>query len=315
MRFCSLKCLLLVLFCGLVTVIFPFAAADDGAIKLLTTVRPHHKRTSYLFTPFSYDDKRSLPLVMVFHGYLGSADLMMRMTEFNTLAEKEGFLVVYPEALHEKWNANLGKSESSEVDVEYVQSLIAQIQTERNVDTKRIYATGFSSGGFFSQRLACEMPDTIAAVAAVASTIGEPLMRSCKPSRPIPFLAINGTSDPIITWDGHVRRVRYAFKDADITTVPTMVRFWKNANECQDVSIKDVKSSTKPPGPKVTINHYHGCKEDADVDQVIIYQGGHTWPDSTVSYRLAKRLLGYTSKDINASKTIWEFFEKHPKKD
>jgi polyhydroxybutyrate depolymerase len=269
-------------------------------------------RSYYLYTPASYRADRSTPLLLVLHGYLGNDRLMMNMTGFNELAEKEGFLVVYPNALQARWRAYSAPSDRTDEDVAFIRALLQKVEEERNVDARRIYATGFSSGGFFSQRLACEMSDKIAAIAPVSATIGVPLTESCKPGRPVPVLMINGVKDPIITWQGKIRKVRYAFRDSVITSVPEAVAFWRKHNGCAlNPESKLVVHAAK--GIRgAEIRTFPGCRDSAEVKQIILERGGHTWPGSDHKVWPGGVLVGPTTHDINATEAIWEFFKAHP---
>jgi polyhydroxybutyrate depolymerase len=80
--------------------------------------------------------------------------------------------------------------------------LIRHLRQTQNIDAKRIYATGISNGGFFSQRLACDLTDQIAAVASIAATMPETLPLVCKPSRPISVMFMHGSKDPLVHIDG-----------------------------------------------------------------------------------------------------------------
>jgi polyhydroxybutyrate depolymerase len=56
-------------------------------------------RTYYLYTPKSYNQNRPMPLVLVFHGSNGTGHSIADVTRFNDLAEKKGFIVVYPDGI------------------------------------------------------------------------------------------------------------------------------------------------------------------------------------------------------------------------
>lgn len=303
----------ILLICFLLLMTIPHGLGQETALKSFSITYNGHVRHAYLYTPGSYHSDRPAPLVLAFHGYLGSGPQMIKTTRFNELAEKEGFLVAYPETLRlgEKWQANAGPSDSSEEDVEFIRALIQHIQSSRNVDRKRVYATGFSSGGFFSQRLACEMPDSIAAIAPVSATLGVPVKNSCHLTRPMPAMIINGTSDPVVTWQGEIRRVRFAFKDSVITTVPQAVAFWRDQNHCDAVPEKTVQVYAARQSKGVQINNYPNCRPPGEVQQIIIQKGGHTWPGSPKKGRLARALVGRTSQEIDATSTIWAFFKRH----
>jgi poly(3-hydroxybutyrate) depolymerase len=111
-------------------------------------------RTYFLLIPESLAEGKPGPLVLVFHGGGGHAATMPNFTHFDGLADREGFLVAYPESVNKHWNDTRGLSPAD--DVAFIGILIAELERSRGVDPKRIYATGISKG-FFSQRLACDL--------------------------------------------------------------------------------------------------------------------------------------------------------------
>ncbi|HEY9687363.1 MAG TPA: PHB depolymerase family esterase [Coleofasciculaceae cyanobacterium] len=293
----------------------PVQAQNGPRLERGTLVFQGKARSYYLYAPASYQADRPTPLLLVLHGYLGNDLLMMNMTGFNELAEKEGFLVVYPNALHARWKSYSAPSERTDEDVAFIRTLIQKVEGERNIDARRIYATGFSSGGFFSQRLACELSDKIAAIAPVAATIGVPLKESCRPGRPVPVLMINGVKDPIITWKGKIRKVRYAFWDSVITSVPEAVDFWRKHNRCAEIPQSELIVHATQGIRGAEIKTFPGCSDSAEVKQIILERGGHTWPGSDHKVWPGGVLVGPTTHDINATEVIWEFFKEHPMPD
>lgn len=271
-------------------------------------------RHYYLYQPAGYDGKTSLPLVLVFHGYKMNGRTMMSMTGFNQLADKEGFLVAYPEVLEVRWNKNskILDEEKLPEDVVFVKKLIDTLAQDIAVDTNRVYATGFSDGGFFSHQLACQLSDRIAAFAPVASTMGVTVQENCNPKRPIPMLLINGTDDPIVSFDGKITGVLFAFKGTRILPMPHVLRYWSNTNHCskqyQGMFLTDLDFADEM---SVQINHYPNCDPGSAVEQVLIHHGGHAWPGSTDTSPLLNLVIGRTIRSFEASPYIWNFFKQY----
>ncbi len=137
-----------------------------------------HERTYLLHLPLAFDGKRSLPLVVVLHGGGGNAPGAVDMTGFSEKADKEGFVVVYPNGSGRlknrllTWNSGncCGYALDSSADnVGFIRVLIDELEKTRAIDPKRVYATGMSNGGMMTYRLACELSDKIAAAAPVAA--------------------------------------------------------------------------------------------------------------------------------------------------
>jgi poly(3-hydroxybutyrate) depolymerase len=97
---------------------------------------------------------------------------MEPLTHFDELADKEGFLVVYPQGLDNRWaDARDGATPTNNDDVGFVRALLDDLKRRIAYDPTRVYATGVSIGGFFVARLGCEAADRIAAIGVVAATI------------------------------------------------------------------------------------------------------------------------------------------------
>src|SRR5271166_5796614 len=135
-------------------------------------------------------------LVIAFHGGGGQGQGMIRLTHFDKVADEHGFVVVFPDGEARQWNdGRAGVKRSNADDIAFVRALIARLIATDRIDPQRVYATGMSNGGFFSYRLGCELSNQIAAIAPVAATMPVPLDQSCRPARPVPVIAFNGTDD------------------------------------------------------------------------------------------------------------------------
>lgn len=273
------------------------------------------ERSSLLFTPPSYDSARPTPLVLVFHGGHGSGDRISEQTGFEALAAREGFLVAYPDAIGSgHWNDGRSSTAGAADDIAFVRRLIDTIAGIRNLDTSRIYATGHSNGGFFVQRLACELSDRLAAVASVNATMGKALASRCNPSAPISVMMINGTADRLVPWEGgEVQKGRFMGKGGAIVAVEETLDFWVRREGCRPTKQKQTLPDRDPnDGTRVERWEFDGCRAGNEVVLIRVVGGGHAWPGSRSSNRPAlSRLVGTTSFDIDANQLIWSFFESH----
>ena len=164
-------------------------------------------------------------MVLVFPGYPSSAEAIAfysTHTRFETLADRDGFIVVYGNGLPNPPNARehasspkggflsgcLAPHAGEGVDVAYVRQLLDQLAAELPIDRTRIYATGFSAGGGMSFQLAIEAPDLVAAIAPVAPLPFQPTggwLLHCHPQPGhdrISIAMVAATDDPFITYGG-----------------------------------------------------------------------------------------------------------------
>ena len=174
-------------------------AQDSGSTSTvagLTTVNISvggSPRNYLLYVPKSLEPGAAAPLVVVLHGGGANAGKMAEHTGFPELAEKEGFIVAFPNGTTGgpkgggTWNTGsgkgMGKAEKREVDdLGFVKAMLAEIKAKYTVDPRRIYATGVSKGGMFAYYLACNMSDQFAAIAPVSATMVNP---RCEPAQAV----------------------------------------------------------------------------------------------------------------------------------
>ena len=254
---------------------------------------------------------RSIPLVLVFHGGGSTPEGMSRYTRFDDLADKNGFIVVYPEGTKRQWND--GRLAAPKVDdVAFVRAILDEIEKNYTVDTHRIYATGISNGAIFSQRLACEMSGTLAAIAPVAGTMPTVYSPSCKPAAPISVLMVHGTDDPLVPYNGGMIRVGSLGIGGNVWSAADTINYWKEHDHCSSQPKRNSAPDADPTdGTTISEDEYAGCRDGTSVLLYTVNGGGHTWPGG-FQY-LPESFIGKTSKDMDATEVIWRFFASHPR--
>ncbi len=263
-------------------------------------------RHAYLYTPSSYDPSQPMPLMLAFHGGQSNSVNFVVITGFNEVAEREGFMVAYPNAHEGHWRdgRNSPRFDQTTNDVLYVSLLIEKIKRIRNVDRRRIYTAGLSNGGFLVFRLACELSDKIAAYATVAATIPEAY--DPKPKEPVSLLMIHGLKDKFIPWSGG--RMLDATR---ITSVPKTFKFWKEHNQCESVKadvFADEANLKQEPKLQIRCLKGQACKHNTSLELIVIPGAGHTWPGG---FKQPPVILGPTNTILKGSQVIWDFCSRH----
>ncbi len=280
------------------------------------------ERTYILHIPPAYDKTKALPLVIMLHGGGGTAKYMVKHTfgGFDKLSDKNGFIVVYPDGIEKHWNDGRREKETGYRthkenidDVGFISALIDTLIKKQNIDPKRVYVTGISNGAMMSYRLACELTNKIAAIAPVVGNLPQDIYSSCKPSRPISVLAINGINDPLVPFGGGNVTGPFGLKKLGkvLSTVDT-IRFWVNHNNCSSSHVTREPDKDPQDGTRVQKEVNGDCKEGTEVILYSIEGGGHTWPGGR--QYLPERIVGKTSRDIDANELIWDFFKNHSRK-
>ena len=266
---------------------------EDGIITGLQTKTLTHdnvNRNYLVYIPDSYDSEIDYPLMFVFHGFGGIATQFINNADMRDLAESNNFIVVYPQGLDlggtgSHWNcSNPSADNKSDVDdIGFIENLIDQLILDYPViDSKRIYAAGYSNGGFMSYYLACNSKK-FAAIGSVAGTMLDDSYQSCNANFPTAMINIHGTNDFDVPYDGNTY----------YPSIPEVVDWWKNFNNTpnedlltnQDGSIEQYK--------------YYNDAGDIYVEHIKIIGGDHYWDDK----------LNYDGK--NTSGLIWDFVSNY----
>lgn len=257
-----------------------------------------------LYVPQSAAGKTNVPVVLVLHGGGGWASQIRKMSKMDPVADQKGFLVAYPNGtrgmLGYTWNGGdccgIAMNKGAD-DIALFRTLIDTLVTKYGADPKRIYATGISNGAIMSHRLACEMPDKIAAIAPIAGAV----MVDCKPSRPVPVLFFHGTDDHGLPPAGGTNPK--AGSRGPFPPLSKSIETWRKIDGCPAEGKETFRKGN------VLCTTYGPCNSGSEIEYCKINGGGHTWPGGEPIF---EKKLGMTTKDISASAAMWDFFARHP---
>jgi|GEM_PF-226956 len=262
------------------------------------TVTVDGRERSYsLHVPPGYDGSKPIPLLLMLHGRGGDGKEFAARTRMNEKADKEGFAVAYPNAT--KW---LGRKDLSAWDaanglvppgarandLEFLRQVIDRSQSQLDVDPKRIFMIGHSSGGMMTYLAASEMSDKLAAVGIVSSAMSG---KEPKPEFPVSVISTHGTDDEVIPIKG-LQGVPPILSELGIPTFNTpefATDFWKRQNGITSNGTVKVEGD-------VTERHFQNSKNGTAVEQITIKNSGHTPDDKFKVYD-----------------KIWNFLKEHPK--
>ncbi|MBE85818.1 MAG: hypothetical protein CMC64_02000 [Flavobacteriaceae bacterium] len=262
---------------------------EDGIITGLQTKTFSHdnvNRNYLVYIPNSYDSEIDYPLMFLFHGFGGIASQFMNTADMRDLAESKNFIVVYPQGLDlastgSHWNcSNPSADNKSDVDdIGFIENLIDQLLIDYPViDNKRIYAAGYSNGGFMSYYLACNSKK-FAAIGSVAGTMLDDSYQNCNAQFPTAMINIHGTDDFDVPYVGN----------SYYPSIPDVVDWWKNFNNATNEDLLTNQDGT------IEQYIYYDDAGDRFVEHIKVIGGGHYWDDK----------LNYEGK--NTSGLIWEF--------
>ena len=271
------------------------------------------KRTYRIHVPSSYDGSKEVPLVLVFHAGGGSGRSAERNFGFNRLSDQEGFLVVYPDGIAHQLNDGRIGERFAKVrgvdDVDFVRALIEHLAQSHKIDPRRIYATGFSSGGFLTHRLGWELSDTLAAIGSVAGTLDPREASRFAPKHPVHVLQIHGSKDVIVPYEGG-EVAGDAAQWGRCIPASAMIALWVIADDCKFPSkVENLPENDPNDGTSIQRETYAPGEKGAEVVLYTINGQGHNWAGRPAP----SEVTGPSTAEIEAAPLIWEFFKTHPK--
>lgn len=301
-----------------------YFSGDDDWATLQDVPEPDAEqppRSYIVYAPADYTGEQPLPVIVSLHGRYGNGASMANLTGFNDMADREGFLVVYPDGMPNDtgvpgdtgWNYVRSipylRSEPWD-DVLFLKNLMADLSLSFNMDPDRLYVNGLSNGGFMVNLLACDAFDTFAAFASVAGSSTSGLDDLCADSPPAPMMIVHGTADNNVTWDGLEEQLAEGVPIYTSLPLPILANFWAVHNGCDgDIETEELPQLGNSSGTSVEIHRAQDCDDGGAVDFYVVVNGGHNWPgvDSTLS----PEILGNINRDFDAGEAMWAFYRQH----
>ncbi|MFT3735537.1 MAG: alpha/beta hydrolase-fold protein [Rhodocyclaceae bacterium] len=280
------------------------AAPGDYTLSLM---QGQQKRQFRLHIPASYTGDKATPLVFAFHGGGGNMDIQADDRYYGLVAKAEqaGFIIAFPNGYSRlggklaTWNAGNccgGARDNDSDDVGFVRELLARLQAGLRIDERRVFATGMSNGAMMSYRLACEMPGSFRAIAAVAGTDNT---RQCAPDKVVSILHIHARDDELELFDGGAGRK--SDKVTAFVSVPESMRKWARLDGCRPSPERIFETAG------AYCEAYSGCRDGSAVKLCVTDSGGHSWPGGQKPRGGADKP---PSTAIRATDLIWDFFNE-----
>jgi polyhydroxybutyrate depolymerase len=268
-------------------------------------------RTYLLHVPSNFQ-RNTGALVIVLHGSGTNGLAMETLTGFSTLADQDGFAVVYPDGL-----VNAGTAQTDWAyffndfndDVSFFRQLISSLQSSVGPNPKRIFVTGHSAGGFMAHRLGVQLSDLVAAVGVVEGAISSNANPPPVPSAlgPVSVLMLHGDQD---------NTVLYCGSRLDASQEETF-NYWSgaSANQCSTVDTPLPLCDAQGNITVAVEKDATSCSGSAEVKFYKLIGGAHAWNTGPMNdpggipYN-----PGFDSTTgITTTTILWNFFATHPK--
>jgi len=292
------------------------AEAEDRDLRIVVDQR---QRTYIAHLPPRWSERGPLPVVVAFHGGGGNASGFKGYAGLDAVADREGFVVVYPDGSGRlgrrllTWNAGTccGYARDNKVDdAAFTLAILRDLARDVPLDPTRVYATGHSNGAMMAYRLAIEAPERIAAIAPVA---GMMVADRFPPTRPVPVLHIHSVDDPRALYTGGVGPP-FPFTSVHVThrAVEPELAHWIGHNGCppeaRAAERRTTPSRGSGPDHTATLLVWAPGAADAEVQLWKLTGAGHGWPGGPS--QLPERLMGPDTSAINAAEEAWRFLSR-----
>lgn len=253
------------------------------------------------------------PLIFVLHGSTRSGEQVRQSSayEFDTLADKHGFLVVYPDGYKNHWNDCRGSADyaanTEDIDdIAFFSGMIAFFEQNQNIDRSKVYVTGHSNGGHMAYGLALETPNMITAIAPISASLPIDDNLDCKKSGgAVPVAIFNGTNDPINPYEGGLVSIAGNDSRGAVHSSEDTARYWKElANIKRQPALINHPESDQNLHTSVKEKRWRG-EGGIEVRLYTLVGSGHVIPSKTARF---PRLLGGDAQDISGPEEIVSFF-------
>ena len=283
----------------------PVAAQSPGAAVTVQerSLRVGERdRTYLLVAPVAPAGKRAL--VIVLHGSSGTGKNMRDATgeRFDRLAEQEGFLVAYPDAVGGNWyDCRASSAWRRDVDdVGFLRAIVQSAVTELAVDPARVYLFGYSGGGHMAMRYAWEAPDGVGGIAAVAANLPTAESLDCRmPEHGTRVMLVLGTADYTNPYAGGPHGAGGFVLSARKSAEAFAARLGLGSPEAEQVVHS---ASAGDPTSVQRLAWRRGGRPM--VALYTVRDGGHTIPQPVYEFG---PMMGATSR-FDAPAAAWDFF-------
>jgi polyhydroxybutyrate depolymerase len=268
----------------------PAGMAAPSAGNRKSSLQHGGKSRSYtVHVPSGLSAGKPLAVVFDLHGAGGSGTGQQGQSGWGTLADREKFLMVYPDGIEGYWNVDdtcCGTAGKQKIDdVGFLKAIIPALSKDLCIDAQRIYATGFSNGGGLAHRMGCDAADVIAAIAPMATDLRT---QPCKPARPISMMEFRGTKDSLEPYEGGM--VGPAGGQYLAVGAKASLKLWADIDQCT--------------GTPTTIDKYcesyTTCQDGVEADLCSLTGVDHSPYGNSLNF--------------NVAETAWKMFQRQPMK-
>ena len=295
------------------TVIVAISSADaaTGSESVGTIVHQDVERRYELRAPHD-SFPRPRPLVIALHGYRQSLDSLRGWLRLARVADREGLILAYPEALQLRWSygrplvnpmPTVGGKPAD--DLGFIDAMIARLIGDGSADPTRIYAVGLSRGGLMTFTLACALANRLAAVAALITGMTDLQREDCEPARAVPMFVLAGSADIIQRYDG------WLLPKGRLLSVPETIEYWRRQHGCTGQTSAPFPNLARDDRSVVGVVRWTGCSREGALVFYRVFGGGHRVPTLAPPRPGRPGRYGNRNRDMETAEEVWKFFGQH----
>ena len=271
-----------------ITITEPETNVETG-LSSQSMMYDNENREYLIYIPQNYNNNNSpMPILFAFHGFGGYSQYFINTADFRSLADQHNFIIVYPQALicngGTTWNTNPpgGDNKCSQDDIGFFGALLYELIGNYNIDSSRVFLTGYSNGADFSYSMACFQSSLITAIAPVSGLMPMYDSSECSPSHATSVLITNGTNDGDRPYNGI---------EGYMMSVESTISYWAGYNNAD---------STPEVITEGNIERYLYANGDNNTEAILlkVVNGGHYWFDMTLG-------------GLSFEEVIWQFFSNN----
>lgn len=219
--------------------------------------------------PSTWDGKSKLPVVIYFHGYKQSGEVVRNSKWIANPILKAGALLIAPNGLNRTW-AHQGAPSTRRDESKYFDDLLADIKSRWPIDNDRIWVTGFSQGGSMAWHIACFRGDKVSAFFPAAGAFWRPHPAECT-SGPVNLAHAHGTKDTVVPMKGRaIGGGQWHQGD-----VEEGIAMWRDENQCIGAPARETWGA-------VQCRVWTGCGSGKAL-RLCLHNGGHKVPNGWLS--------------------------------
>lgn len=228
--------------------------------------------------------EKSPALVISLHGMNQDPGFQQNQTQWNALADTEGFIVTYPLGNNRMWDT------SGMGDVKFVEAVMKDMELKYHVDKNRIYLSGFSMGSWLGYHCLETLGDKIAAFGPVS---GVDIGKQPRANRMVPIMHIHGTADDVFKYTGDPHHMAGGYP-----SIEEYVKKWAAYEGCDTSNPQVIRPY---PAGRNTANDtrtiYNNVNDDVEVTLISIDGKGHWHSNDPYG--------------VNSTQELWNFFKRH----